>query len=471
MSFLAAPACSLIDEPAEPAGPPGAEKVANRTQPSGDTKADKTNPHEECTTDAQCPARPHTASWCSPQGRCQFSCEPGFGDANAEVRIDGCECIQENGAAEICNGIDDDCDGVVDNRFVGGQAAAGRTHSCALDADGHLSCWGTQTITPGMSAAGTTFWKLSAGARHSCALDASGEVYCWGSNRYGQAGVASARRLDQPEPLGHSTHTTADQRYVEVSAGGHHSCALTDTAQVHCWGRNDYGQLGDGTVSGRWQPEPIASTLEFVAVSAGDFHTCAATATGQVLCWGANLSGQAGQLGTGAVNAPSPVLMNPVLMNNAGAPRTLVTVAAGANHSCALDTVGRAYCWGANDHGQGGDGSLVSGPEVREVDADVAFDTLTLGSAHTCGLSSAGRLYCWGLESHGRLGIEVPGGHAPEPRPVGAGLRFVQTSAGDRHTCGLSTFGHLYCWGDGSQGQLIAGKSAMAKRPMRVGCR
>jgi alpha-tubulin suppressor-like RCC1 family protein len=470
VSFLAAPACSLIDEP-EASGE--SAPLSRTRQAHGGGKADRGAPPPQCSFDRDCPTRPNTASWCSEQGQCHFTCEPGYGDANAEVDVDGCECAQSNGGVEACNGVDDDCDGVVDNLFTAGALAAGRSHSCAVDAHGRLTCWGAQQVDASSVAGDRTFWKLAAGARHSCALDASGQVYCWGSNRYGQRGPEPAGDRDEPTPLGDGL------RYVDVTVGGYHSCGLTDAAKVYCWGRNDYGQLGDGTVSGRAEAEQIASTLDFVAVSAGEFHTCAATTTGEVLCWGANLSGQAGQLGDGAVNAPSPVGQHQLGQNQSGqhssgvdgSSPAFVAVAAGANHSCALTAAGQAHCWGANSYGQGGDGSYSSGPQLRAVDTEAAFDSLNLGAAHSCGLTASGQVYCWGLEEHGRLGIEVPGEVAPRPRPIGAGLRFSKVSAGARHTCAVSTYGHLYCWGDGSQGQLVPQKVASSRRPMRVGCR
>ena len=134
-----------------------------------------------------------------------------------------------------------------------------------------------------------------------------------------------------------------------VAAGGRHTCAVTTTGGVKCWGENAFGQLGDGT--NNWSNVPVDVTglaSGVAAVAAGDAHTCAVTTAGGVKCWGDNLYGKLGD----GTNTPSSV---PV--NVSGLASGVTAIAAGKFHSCALTTAGGVKCWGSNYSGGLGDGT------------------------------------------------------------------------------------------------------------------
>jgi alpha-tubulin suppressor-like RCC1 family protein len=152
-----------------------------------------------------------------------------------------------------------------------------------------------------------------------------------------------------------------------VSAGGNHTCGVTAAGAAYCWGLNSSGQLGDGTTTQRTRPTPVAGGLSFVEVSAGANHTCGITARGEAYCWGLNTNGQLGD-GTTAQRM-SPVLVAGGLTFAFLDWPYYGTLGAGGNHTCGL-TVNRAlYCWGANDHGQLGNGTrLDSAVPVKVAD-------------------------------------------------------------------------------------------------------
>jgi hypothetical protein len=139
--------------------------------------------------------------------------------------------------------------------------------------------------------------------------------------------------------------------FRQVLAGGYHSCGVTSDSRVYCWGHNGYGQLGDGTTTGRLKPVAVAGGLSFTAVGPGSYHTCGVTTNDRAYCWGWNGSGQ---LGDGTVTGRlTPVAVAGNLpIDGVSTSLNLYT-----GHTCGLTTDNRAYCWGDNEDGQLGDGT------------------------------------------------------------------------------------------------------------------
>jgi alpha-tubulin suppressor-like RCC1 family protein len=196
-------------------------------------------------------------------------------------------------------------------------ADGGWDSTCGLAESGQIYCWGgvdllewgaNPTSTPIVVSGETRFWALANGSEHLCGLR-DDLALCWGENRSGQLGDGSNERRTAPSAV------RTDSIFIRISAGAQHTCGLTIPGQVFCWGANGSGQLGTGVGSyanqGWNTPQPVAGGLSFRVVTAGDNHTCAMTATGEVYCWGDNRSGQlgSGAVGVGTVNAP--VLVGP----------------------------------------------------------------------------------------------------------------------------------------------------------------
>ncbi|MET0398712.1 MAG: Ig-like domain-containing protein [Longimicrobiaceae bacterium] len=226
---------------------------------------------------------------------------------------------------------------------------------------------------------------------------------------------------------------------LSVSAGDFHSCAVTGEQRAYCWGRNDSGQLGDGSTASRTLPSPVAGGLRFAAVSAqGGFHSCGLTPEGRAYCWGGNAAGQLGDGTTVARSAPVAV---------AGG-HTFASVSVNANHSCGLTREGRALCWGSNEMGQLGTGSLAPSPVPVPVSGGLLFTALDAGGNSTCGIAAGGQLFCWGWNYYAQLGDGSFTNQAAPTRAAG-GLRFASVDAGSHLTCGVATDGAGYCWGYG----------------------
>jgi alpha-tubulin suppressor-like RCC1 family protein len=177
---------------------------------------------------------------------------------------------------------------------------------------------------------------IAAGSFHSCALTSAGGVKCWGANADGRLGDGTTvSRLTPVDVSGLSSRVTA------IAAGDSHSCALTSTGGVKCWGANAAGQLGDGTTSSRFLPIDVVGLSSGVtAIAAGGEHSCALTSTGGVKCWGAGFAGQLGA-GMGAFGSLTPV-------DVFGLSSGVTAIAAGGEHSCALTSTGGVKCWGYN---------------------------------------------------------------------------------------------------------------------------
>ena len=186
--------------------------------------------------------------------------------------------------------------------------------------------------------------SISVGALHSCALTPTGAVMCWGYNSDGQLGDGTNTQRNSPVSIPSLT-----SGITSISSGQYHTCAITSAGAVMCWGQNSYGQLGDGTTTQRNSPVSIPSlTSGVTSVSSGEYHSCALTSSGAVMCWGLNSNGQLGDGTNTQRNSPVSI---PSLTSG------VTSISSGAYHSCALTSAGAAKCWGRNSYGQLGDGT------------------------------------------------------------------------------------------------------------------
>jgi alpha-tubulin suppressor-like RCC1 family protein len=212
-------------------------------------------------------------------------------------------------------------------------------------------------------------------------------------------------------------------------------------------------------------------------VSAGQWHTCGLTNNGQVYCWGYNMLGRLGNgTGAGSEEDPEQSFATPVLANAPGV--VFEAVSCGASHTCAIDELGGAWCWGSGEDGRLG----TNGPDECMLDASLvacALDpqaladgntyqhAISAGEAHACALDELDALWCWGAGSYGQLGIGEVGDPPFRARPQQLAGRYQAVAAGGSHTCAIDRDGHAVCFGDGSNGQL-AGPVATASEPIAV---
>lgn len=303
------------------------------------------------------------------------------------------------------------------------QLSAGSGVTCGLDTGGALYCWGANVhgqlgngrlrqrhvAVPTPIAPGLRFSQIEAGSGHSCALTTSGSLYCWGSNATGAVGTGEGTLGDHfPAPVEISTPVPLQS----ITVGGL-SCGLAADGRAYCWSNNRFGQVGDGTATPRLAPAPAADTLRFSEIGAGGIHVCGLTPEGQVYCWGNNWYGQLG-LPSDSVEAS----LTPVLQDLG---QQVIDLSVGGHHTCVRVRDGSTLCWGDDRHGQLGDGEpfgLHSSTPVR-VSSRERFESIVPGQGtHACALTPAGAAYCWGNNLAGQLGIGSDERLRTEPAPV-----------------------------------------------------
>ena len=337
------------------------------------------------------------------------------------------------------------------------QVTTGYFHSCGLTPAGKAYCWGgntwgtlgdgtrTATQRPVAVAGGLRFTGIDSGAGHTCGVTDAGATYCWGLNDEGQTGADwTDPGIEEPSRL------PGFQSWVNVSAGHDHSCGLTSDGSVWCWGDNVTGQLGSGDTFGKsFQPVQVDSNVEFTAVVAGYYQSCGLAASGQMFCWGRNDQGQVGD-GTNDTRF-TPVAVSGDL--------TFRTLGGGDAFMCGITTDGSAWCWGSNLSGELGDPALpgrstpvlVEGlPNLDKIYGAGGAFTLPSAPAYACGLTSAGDAWCWGGAIRGGLWEGPTAG----PIRVESDTRFRNLGLGAEHLCGVTTEGWAFCGGGNYAGQL-----------------
>jgi alpha-tubulin suppressor-like RCC1 family protein len=299
---------------------------------------------------------------------------------------------------------------------------------------------------------GTTVVGMAAGEQHSLARTSTGAVLAWGDNEYGQLGNGTLTPSQVPVKV----RLPKGAKVVAMAAGQQHSLAVTSRGKVLAWGDNEYGQLGNGTTRRSKIPVrvklPSGTKVTRVAASWG--HSLALTSRGKVLAWGNN---DFGQLGDGRILISSRMPVKVKLPKGTRA----VAVAAGSDDSLALTSTGSVWVWGENPTGRQRCGHTPCSrlPVKVKLPKGTRAVAVAAGLGHSLVLTSRGKVLAWGLNDDGQLGAGYSGRESSSPVKVKLprGTKVTAVAAGYYHSLALTSTGQVLAWGDNRFGELGAG--------------
>ncbi|MDZ4263272.1 MAG: hypothetical protein U1B30_13190 [Pseudomonadota bacterium] len=379
------------------------------------------------------------------------------------------------------------------------KAAAGESHTCAIDAAGISHCWGFNNygqVGNGFSTdiklarlfdSSINWRNIASGYNHSCGLKGSVAPYtlwCGGVNGYGQVGTGSTSSQATLVQLRANKSGTLIADWESLSTGANHSCAIAITGASHplfCWGDNSRGQLGDNAtlsnVPQHWWPNSSSQVVVGVVddwgmVATGANNSCGIKAGNELWCWGDN---SGGQIGNGSIGLPTDPPFLPTRISGSWLTVAVGGAESGGGHVCAIKSDGTLWCWGKNDKSQLGNGSSSNLTTPTKIGSATSWVSLKAGEQHTCGLRNDNSLWCWGDNSRGQTGApqvttSIPNPADPanptsvtafpttvtSPTKEAKNNRWLDVDLGSNFTCGISDVRHLWCWGDNLYRQLTS---------------
>lgn len=290
---------------------------------------------------------------------------------------------------------------------------------------------------------------ITTGAHHACAITPSpdGSIYCWGRNDFGQLGTGNTQNSSLPVKV------QSISQAVAVAAGEYHTCAVLVTGQVNCWGSGFFGQLVNGSNNSTSNiPLVIPNLTDAVDIASGYDHTCVLTNSGGLKCWGRNDSGQ---LGTGSTSSPLGVVTPTGFSNGVS------SFGLGDFHTCVVNSAGALFCFGWNNDGQLGLGDFSQRSLPTAVGSPLNSGVTNVGGGYnmTCARKNDGTAYCMGRNNLFQLSKATPtSSNLPLLGDVSGLFGKITMSRASGYAA--KNDGSLGSWGGNDKGQLGNGSTS-----------
>jgi alpha-tubulin suppressor-like RCC1 family protein len=320
----------------------------------------------------------------------------------------------------------------------------GQVWSWGYNAYGQLGNNATQSEISPVSILGVkkTFCEIAGAYTHSLGIDNRGLLWAWGYNNAGQLGVYSVTSKRTPVSI-----LGAKKTFCQISSGDYFSIAIDNRGLVWGWGNDIYGQLGDYSITCKCTPLSIMGAKKtFCQINSDYYSVMGIDNRGLVWSWGYNNYGQLGD--NSITNRCTPVSIM-------GAKKTFCKIDVGYNQSSAIDYKGQVWSWGYNAYGQLGDNSVTSKrTPVSILGAKKTFCSIVSGAGHSLGLDNRGQVWVWGLNNYGQLGDNVTTNRSTPISIMGAKKTFCQIHAGYTHSIAVDNRGIAWGWGGNGYGQV-----------------
>lgn len=392
------------------------------------------------------------------------------------------------------------------------EIVSGAAHSCVRYSNGQVKCWGlgssgqlgnNSTANIGSTSSqvgsaipfldlgtGRTAIALAAGLNHTCAILDNHNLKCWGSNTYGQLGYGNTTSYGSASgQMGNNLPVVslgAGRTAAKVFAFGYMTCVILDTNATKCFGRNTYGQLGlddttnRGSAGGQMGDSLPAVNLGIgrtaTKIVGGQDYTCALLDNAKIKCFGRAVYGQTGYEST-ATTGNVAGSMAALAYVDLGTGRTVIDIAAGYSHVCAVLDNNTIKCWGRNQSGQLGYGNITTyGDSVGDMANNLPTVPLTsftavkvwAGRQWSCAANSSNAIRCWGYNSTGQLMVGSTsslGDAASEVANLtninfGTGVVVSSLSLGNYFGCAIMTNDRIKCFGSAASNALLNASTA-----------
>ena len=323
---------------------------------------------------------------------------------------------------------------MVDNSNVG--------YCCGNNFDGQLGQGNFKRYNVPTPLLGNITWRtISAGDWHACGLALNGDAYCWGYNEDGRCGIGSTK-----SPLTKPTKVAGGFKWKQISAGYFYSCGVREDGAAFCFGKNNYGRLGDGQVVGNTSsPVQVGKDKDWVEMLAGGDHTCGRKKDRTVWCFGSNNEGQLARPPEKLLFSTKPIKV----------PGTYKFLTSNSKYACGIKPSGEGMCWGSNVWGQLGLNKKVNQTYVpSKIASPGTWRQLAAGQFVTCGIKSDNTGHCWGA------GYLAPIRFKPDG--------WVTMVAGDWNGAGVFANGSAAAWWENEWGEGGVGRVGYLKEPTPV---